>query len=380
MLVPIFDSTRNYQTIRADIDAALRRVVESGRFILGPEVGAFEEEIAQYLGVRYASGVANGTDALLLALRALEIGPGDRVIVPSFTFFATAGAVHNVGATPVFADIEPSTFNIKPEHLRELLSGEKGKGVRAVIPVHLYGQMADMDEIMSLAEEHGLFVIEDAAQAIGAEYKGQKAGTFGHFGCFSFFPTKNLGAYGDGGLAVTDDVELAEKVKMLRAHGSKPKYYHHMVGYNSRLDALQAAVLRVKLPHLAGWTAARQRIAGHYDELLRGIEGIELPCRAPNRTHIFHQYTIRVLGGKRDALRDHLAKGGVGSQVYYPLPLHLQPCFRHLGYQEGDLPESERASREVLSLPLYPELTAGEQELVADGIRRFFEVAGAGLK
>ena len=196
MLVPIFDSTRNYQTIRADIDAALRRVVESGRFILGPEVGAFEEEIAQYLGVRYASGVANGTDALLLALRALEIGPGDRVIVPSFTFFATAGAVHNVGATPVFADIEPSTFNIKPEHLRELLSGEKGKGVRAVIPVHLYGQMADMDEIMSLAEEHGLFVIEDAAQAIGAEYKGQKAGTFGHFGCFN--TAKSLGAYGDG--------------------------------------------------------------------------------------------------------------------------------------------------------------------------------------
>jgi dTDP-4-amino-4,6-dideoxygalactose transaminase len=376
MRIPILDLTRQYQAIKPEIDAAICRVLESGRFILGPEVEAFEAEIAEYLGVKHAIGVASGTDALLLALKALGIGPGDAVIVPTFTFFATAGAVHNLGATPVFVDIDPYTFNLDPADVRRVLTTDHGQWTRpkAVIPVHLYGQPADMDEIMAIAHEYGLYVVEDAAQAIGAEYSGQrtthhgptrKAGTIGHLGCFSFFPTKNLGAYGDGGLVVTNDDELAEQVRMLRVHGSKPKYYHHMVGTNSRLDALQAAILRAKLPHLADWTAARKRLADRYDELLSGLDGIVLPCRAPNRTHVFHQYTIRIPGGKRDSLRSFLAERGVGTEVYYPLPLHLQPCFRHLGYKEGDLPESERACREVLSLPMFPELREEEVEYVA---------------
>ena len=379
MRIPILDLTRQYRSIQSDIDEALRRVVESGRFILGPEVEALEKEIATFCGAKHAIGVASGTDALLLALRALGIGPGDGVIVPSFTFFATAGVVANVGATPIVVDIDPQTFNISPGSTADALRrGSGGKKIKAIIPVHLYGQMADIDEIMALAKEFGLYVIEDAAQAIGAESKERKAGTIGHLGCFSFFPTKNLGAYGDGGMVVTNDDELAEKVRMLRVHGSKPKYYHHMVGTNSRLDALQAAILRAKLPHLAEWTKARQRLADHYDELLGDIEGLVLPYRAPDRTHIFHQYTIRVLNGKRDALRAYLAERGIGTEVYYPLPLHLQPCFRHLGYREGDLPESERASREVLSVPMFPELTEEEMEYVAGEIKRFFEMGEAG--
>jgi len=381
MNVPLLDLTRQYSTIKAEIDAAIRRVLESGRFILGPEVEAFEEEIAQYLGVKHAIGVASGTDALLLSLKALNIGPGDGVIVPSFTFFATAGVVANLGATPIFVDIDPKTFNIDPEKLRELLTHHASPithhsspitAVKAIIPVHLYGQPADMDEIMAIAHEYELYVVEDAAQAIGAEYKGQKVGTIGHLGCFSFFPTKNLGAYGDGGLVVTNDDELAERVRMLRVHGSKPKYYHHLVGTNSRLDALQAAILRAKLPHLDEWTAARQRLASRYDELLGDIPGIEVPYRAPERTHIFHQYTIRVHDGRRDELQQYLKEKGIDTQVYYPLPLHLQPCFRYLGYKEGDLPESERASQEVLSLPMFPELTEEEQDYVVDAIMRFF--------
>ena len=379
MKVPILDLTRQYRTIKAEIDTAIQRVLESGRFILGPEVEAFEGEIAEYLGVKHAIGVASGTDALLLSLKALGIGPGDGVIVPSFTFFATAGVVANVGATPVFADIDPQTFNISTENVKDLLYRHPSSithhaspiTIRAIIPVHLYGQPADMDEIMRLAKEYDLYVIEDAAQAIGAEYKGRKVGTIGHLGCFSFFPTKNLGAYGDGGLVVTNFDELAERVRMLRVHGSKPKYYHHLVGTNSRLDAFQAAILRAKLPHLDEWTAARQKIAARYDEFLRDVSGIGLPFRTPDRTHIFHQYTIRVLNGRRDTLQKHLREQGVGVQVYYPLPLHLQPCFRHLGYKEGDLPESERASREVLSLPMFPELTEEEQDYVVQAIKAF---------
>jgi len=371
--VPLLDLTRQYAAVQEEIDRAIRRVLASGRFILGPEVEAFERKIAAYCGVEHAIGVASGTDALLLSLRALGIGPGDKVIVPSFTFFATAGVVHNVGATPVFADIDPRTYNIDPEHVRELLRDARlAEEVKAIIPVHLYGQMADMDELMAIASEYDLYVIEDAAQAIGAEYKGKKAGTIGHLGCFSFFPTKNLGAYGDGGMVITDDEELAERVRMLRVHGAKPKYYHHFVGYNSRLDALQAAILRVKLAHLDSWTQARREIADRYDELLSGIDGLATPHRAPGRTHIFHQYTVRVLDGRRDALQEFLKDRGIGAQVYYPLPLHLQPCFRGLGYREGDLPESERASREVLSLPMFPELSEAEQEYVAQNVREFF--------
>lgn len=369
--IPVLDLTRQYRAIKEEIDQAIQRVVESGRFILGPEVETFEQEIAAYLGAKHAIGVASGTDALYLALKALGVGPGYGVLVPSFTFFATAGVVVNVGATPIFADIDPETYNISTEDVKRILSGSRVT-IKAIIPVHLYGQPADMDEIMTLAEDYDLYVIEDAAQAIGAEYRGRKVGTIGHIGCFSFFPTKNLGAYGDGGLVVTNDAELAEKVRMLRMHGSKPKYYHHMVGTNSRLDALQAAILRAKLPHLEEWTAARRRIADRYDELLADIPGIERPYRAPDRSHIFHQYTIRVLDGKRDTLQRFLREKGVETQVYYPLPLHLQPCFRDLGYKEGDFPESERASREVLSLPLFPELTEEEQNYVVEAIRSFF--------
>lgn len=372
MTIPILDLTRQYKAIKPEIDEAIRRVVESGRFILGPEVEAFERELAEFCGVKHAIGVASGTDALYLALRALGIGPGDGVVVPSFTFFATAGVVANVGATPIFCDIEPKTFNIDPESVRAILKGCYNCKPRAIIPVHLYGQMADMDAIMAIAQAYDLYVIEDAAQAIGAEYKGRKAGSIGHIGCLSFFPTKNLGAYGDGGMVLTNDDELAERVRMLRVHGSKPKYYHHMVGTNSRLDALQAAILRAKLPHLEEWTRARQELASRYDKFLHGLEGIEIPYRAQDRTHIFHQYTIRVLNGKRDALRAYLAQRGIGTEVYYPLPLHLQPCFRHLGYKEGDLPESEKASHEVLSLPMFPELTEEEQCYVIHCIQEFF--------
>jgi len=436
MKVPLLDLARQYTVIKEEIDAAIQTVLISGHFILGTEVKAFEEELAKYCGVNHAIGVASGTDALLLSLRALGIGPGDsargitrdgnipraKVIVPSFTFFATAGVVHNVGATPVFADIDPKTYNIDPADVRRILTTnhELRTNIKAIIPVHLYGQMADMDEIMSIAKEYELYVIEDAAQAIGATYlpcaipgdetisRGRKvhnsepnkpneplpraittktpisrgnepyelaskAGTIGHLGCFSFFPTKNLGAYGDGGMVITDDDELAWRVRLLRVHGAKPKYYHHMVGYNSRLDALQAAILRVKLPYLDEWTAARQRVAARYDELLQDVHGIETPYQAPDRTHIFHQYTIRVLEGRRDELRDFLKEKGIGTSIYYPLPLHLQECFKGLGYNEGALPVSERASQEVLSLPVFPELTVEEQDFVVRAISLFVE-------
>jgi len=394
MKVPILDLVRQYESIREEMDAAILEVVRSGRFILGPFVEKFEERVAGYCGCKHAIGVASGTDALLLSLRALEIGPGDAVILPSFTFFATAGVVHNVGATPVFADIDPRTFNLDPDHLRHVLTTNSTNStnstnpmnptLRAVIPVHLYGQMADMDEIMAIAKEHDLAVIEDAAQAIGAEYWGGggidrelrttnlepavKAGSIGRLGCFSFYPTKNLGAYGDGGMVTTDDDELAEQVGLLRVHGARPKYFHKTVGFNSRLDAIQAAILRVKLGHLDAWSQARRDVADRYDEALADLPGIVTPFRAEDRTHIFHQYTIRVLDGKRDALAAHLKERGIGSMIYYPVPLHLQECFSSLGYREGELPESERASLECLSLPIFPEISSDEQQAVVRAI------------
>ena len=378
MRVPLLDLKRQYRAIQPEIDAAIARVVGSGQYILGPEVEAFEREVAHYLGAEHAIGVASGTDALWLALKAVGVGPGDKVIVPGFTFGATASAVCNTGAEPVFVDIDPKTFNIDPEHVRDTLEShpELQERVKAIIPVHLYGQPADMDEILLIAREYDLFVIEDAAQAIGAEYKGKKVGTLGHLGCFSFFPTKNLGAYGDGGLVTTNDEELADRVRLLRVHGARPKYYHHVVGTNSRLDALQAAILRVKLPHLEGWTRARQEHAAYYDERLAGLGGIEIPYRAADRTHIYHQYTLRVGGRLRDDLQQYLTEAGIGTAVYYPTPLHLQPCFRPLGYREGELPESERASREVLSLPMFPELTGEETGAVAERVQEGLKVHG----
>lgn len=408
MNVPVLDLKRQYVTIKDEIDAAILDVVASVQFILGPHVKAFEDAAADYCGVKHAIGVASGTDALLLSLKALDIGPGDGVILPSFTFFATAGVIHNAGATPVFCDIDPKTFNLDPAHLRHILSryptnptnstNSMNPTIRALIPVHLYGQIADMNEINAIAEEFGLAVVEDAAQAIGATYSepritdhgprtmdhtprtmdhepgpSARAGTLGDLGCFSFFPTKNLGAYGDGGMIITDNDALADKLRMLRVHGSRPKYYHRMVGFNSRLDAIQAAILSVKLRHLDEWSTARGEVADRYDEELSGIEGIVIPFRAERRSHIFHQYTIRVLDGRRDELRDALKEQGIGTAIYYPLPLHLQECFENLGCKEGELPVSEKASREVLSLPVFPELTEEEQQSVVKAIKAFME-------
>jgi dTDP-4-amino-4,6-dideoxygalactose transaminase len=370
--VPILDLVRQYESLKPEMDAAVARVLVSGRFILGPEVEGLEKEVAAFCGAKHAIGLASGTDALLLSLRALGVGEGDQVLLPSFTFFATAGVVHNARAVPVFADIDPKTFNLDPASVRRILADKRHAGtVKAMIPVHLYGQMADMDELVAISNEHKIAIVEDAAQAIGAEYKGKKAGTIGRLGCFSFFPTKNLGCYGDGGMVITNDDALAESLRILRVHGSKPKYFHRTIGYNSRLDALQAAVLRTKLPHLADWSQARARIADRYDPALAGTPGITTPPRFRDRTHIFHQYTIRVAGGRRDALQRHLKDREIGTEVYYPLPLHLQDCFRSLGYKPGDLPESERASQEALSLPLFPEIRPEEQDWVVQAIREF---------
>ena len=375
MQVPLLDLKREYLSLKSRLDAAIHEVVKSQQFILGYQVKAFEEELADYCGVKHAIGVASGTDALLLSLRALGIGPGDKVIVPSFTFFATAGVVCNVGAEPVFADIDPQTYNIDPGHVRELLSDRsRAEKIKAIIPVHLYGQMADMDEIMALAKEHELHVIEDAAQAIGAEYKGRKAGTVGNCGCFSFFPTKNLGAYGDGGMVVTNNDDLAKNVRMLRVHGAaQGSYYHDVVGYNSRLSALQAAVLRAKLPFLKEWSENRKSNANYYNEKLSSIASIVTPAVAEDRTHIYHQYTVRIRNGRRDELQHFLEEKGIETRVYYPLALHLQKCFRSLGYTEGDFYEAERASKEVLSLPIFPELTQVEKDYVVSMVSAYFK-------
>jgi dTDP-4-amino-4,6-dideoxygalactose transaminase len=380
--VPLCDLTRQVEALKPELMAAVERVLSSGHYILGPEVEAFEQEAVGYLGARHAIGVANGTDALWLALKAIGIGHADRVLTTPFTFFATASAILNSGAEPVFADIEPKTFNLDPERVRQVLErrspeherlGIDARAIKAIIAVHLYGQSADMEVLMALAQEHKLFVVEDAAQALGAEYRGYKVGTIGHLGCFSFFPTKNLGAFGDGGLVVTNNDTLAQKVRLLRAHGARPKYHHHLIGTNSRLDALQAALLRVKLQYLDAWIAARQAHAAAYDQALcKRLNGLEPPCRAPGRMHTYHQYTVRVQGGHRDALQKFLGERDVESIVYYPLPLHLQPALRYLGYREGDYPEAEQVSREVLSLPMSPELMQVEMTYVAETCQDFF--------
>jgi dTDP-4-amino-4,6-dideoxygalactose transaminase len=373
MRVPLLDLTRQYRQIAAEIERVLLEVVESQQFVLGPRVEAFEHEVATHLGVPHAVGCASGTDALLLSLRALDVKPGDEVITSPFTFFATAGAIHNVGARPVFADIQPDTFNLDPA----AADAATGSRTRAIIPIHLFGQMADMIAFRAIGDAAGIAVIEDSAQAIGARQKlpdGQwiTTGTLGDACALSFFPTKNLGAFGDGGMVVTNDAKLADRLRRLRVHGGRQMYHHEEVGYNSRLDALQAAVLAVKLPYLAGWSEARRRNARFYDEGLGGIESLRLPEVRPENDSIVNQYTVRITDGGRDALADFLRKCGVGSGVYYPRPLHLQECFAYLGYSEGDFPESERASSEVLSLPVYPELTEEELDYVVESVRAFF--------
>ena len=377
MQVPSLDLIAQYSTIREEVNDAVTRVLESQRFILGPEVADFEEEIAKYLGCAHAIGVSSGTDALLAALMALQLGPGDEVITTPFTFFATAGAVHRLGGRPVFVDVDPHTLNLDPERVEAAVTDR----TRAIIPVHLFGKAADMDAIQGIASRHGLLVIEDAAQSIGADWRGTQTGTLGALGCFSFFPSKNLGGIGDGGLVTCDDDRLADEVRRLRAHGSKPRYYHHVVGGNFRLDAINAAVLRVKLRHLDDWIEGRRQAARRYAELmdaagLRGDDGpvLALPPGDEGGRHVFHQYVIRAR--ERDALQAHLGEHGVGNAVYYPRPLHLQPCFADLGYGVGDFPHSEAASGEVLALPMYPELTRALQTHVVDSIAAFYETAG----
>ena len=363
--IPLLDLQGQYGPLRDELLAAITRVCDSQRFIGGPEVEGLEREIAAYLGVRHAVGLSSGTDALLVALMALGVGPGDEVITSTFSFFATAGCVSRVGATPVLVDIDPLTYNIDPAAAAAAITPR----TRALIPVHLYGQCADMDPVLDHAATRGIAVIEDAAQAIGARYKGRAAGTMGKAGCFSFFPSKNLGAFGDAGLLTTNDEALAHEVRLLRNHGAEPKYFHKRIGGNFRLDALQGAVLRVKLPHLDRWTAMRRANADRYDALfadagLTARSGVTVPFRAADRDHIFNQYVIRV--ADRDALQASLKAKGVGTEVYYPVPMHLQECFAYLGHRAGAFPESERAAKETLALPVSPEVTDEQARYVVE--------------
>lgn len=368
--VPLCDIQTQYRELQPALEDAIHRVLASGQVILGPEVAALEAEVAHYCGARYGVGCASGTDALLLALQAVGVGPGDEVILPPFTFFATAGAICRSGARPVFADIDATTFNLDPLQVESKITPR----TRAILPVHLYGQCADMEPLWNIAERHQLPLIEDAAQALGAEYQGQRAGSLGTIGCFSFYPTKNLGTYGDAGLCVTDDPELAQRMNVLRVHGMEPRYHHKYLGWNARLDALQAAMLRVKLPHLDRWIEGRQQAAARYDALIEQdhLAGfLTRPITAKRRRHTFNQYVVRVADGLRDALVQHLKAERIGCEVYYPVPLHLQECLLHLGYREGDFPASEEACRSVLALPMFPELTAEQQECVVQSCAAF---------
>lgn len=371
MHVPLLDLTAQYATLREAIEPAMRSLFESQRFILGPAVERCEEAVAAYCGVPYAVGVSSGTDALLIALMAEGVGPGDEVLTSAYSFFATAGSIARLGAKPVFADIDPVTFNLDPSDAAARITPR----TKALIPVHLYGQCADMDPILKLARDHGLAVIEDAAQAIGAEYLGRRAGSMGDYGCFSFFPSKNLGGFGDGGMVTVRDEARAERLRILRNHGMNPKYHHALIGGNFRLDALQAQVVEIKLRRLDGWTAARQANAERYAALfadagLLAPGGVRLPSSVMQR-HVFNQYVIRT--GRRDELVRHLHASGIGCEIYYPVPLHRQPCFADLGYAEGSLPHAEAAARETLALPIYPELTPDMQKAVVDAVRRFYQ-------
>lgn len=370
--VPLLDLKPTFAAMRAEVLEAVTRVFDSQHFILGPEGTAFEREIASYVGAEYAVGCASGSDALLLAFMALDIKSGDEVVTSPFTFFATGGSIARLGAKPVFVDIEAGTFNIDASLIEPKISWR----TRAICPVHLYGQTADMAAIREVADLHGVPIVEDSAQAIGAEFEGRRTGVLGHMACFSFYPTKNLGGAGDGGMITTDDVELAEKLRILRDHGQRPKYTYRMIGLNSRLDELQAAVLRIKLRYLEAWHARRADVARRYVALFEsaGLLGeLTPPPTSPNRRHVYNQFIVRVAGGHRDALRDHLRERGVGTEIYYPVPLHLQDCFRSLGHSAGDFPESERAAKETLALPIFTELTPSQQEAVVDRIAEFYK-------
>lgn len=371
--VPMLDLKAQYQQIKSEVDSAIQRVVDSQQFINGPEVAAMEQEVARYCRVEHCIGLSSGSDALIVALMALDIGPGDEVITTPYTFFATVGAIVRLGARPVLVDIDPVTFNINPHAIAACITPR----TRAIMPVHLFGQCADMDPIMEVARKHNLAVIEDAAQAIGSEYKGARAGSIGTIGTFSFFPSKNLGCFGDGGAVVTRDAALANRMRILRNHGSNPKYFHKIVGGNFRIDTLQAAVLLVKLKSLDSWTLKRQQNAAYYDMALAraGLRGsqIETPKVVQSR-HIFNQYVIRCQD--RDGLMSYLKQRQIGTEIYYPQPMHLQECFANLGYRKGQFPESERAAATSLALPIYPELTQAQKQAVIESLTLFFQSAG----
>ncbi len=363
--VPLFDAKTQYKGLKVHLEEACRRVLDSGCAIGGREVEALENEFSAHCGAACAVACASGTDAISLALKCLDIGPGDEVITTPFTFFATASCVARLGATPVFVDIEPDTFNIDPKQIESKITSR----TKAIMPVHLYGQCADMEPIWNIAERHNIPVIEDAAQSTGSEYQGKRCGTLGAMACFSFYPTKNLGTYGDGGMIVTNDREWAKKLFCLRNHGMYQRYFHEEMGWNSRLDAIQAAMLRVKLPYLDRWNSARAAIAGRYDSMLSEHHLTDFLTRPSVRSygkHCFNQYVVRVADGQRDVLRKHLADDSVGSEIYYPMPLHLQKVFNYLGYKAGDFPVTERACKEVLAMPMFPELTLEQQRRVVD--------------
>ncbi|PID60313.1 transcriptional regulator [candidate division KSB3 bacterium] len=373
MRVPLLDLQAQYAAIRHEIMPVLEEVLDSQRFILGPQVASFEEEVAEYSATACAVGVSSGTDALLLSLMAAGIGPGDEVITTPYTFFATAGSISRVGATPVFVDIDPQTYNLDPA----LIEAEITPETRAIVPVHLYGQCAEMKPILEIAKHHQLIVIEDAAQAIGAEYGGMqdgkvyRAGSMGDFGCFSFFPSKNLGAFGDGGLVTTQDGARAETLRHLRTHGGKDKYHNYLIGMNGRLDALQAAVLRVKLRHLDAWSQARAEHAASYNAAFASLQDVQIPFVIPGGRHIYNQYVLRVR--QRDSLQAYLNERQIGNALYYPVPLHLQECYERLGYQEEDFPEAEKAAQETIALPVYPELTREQQDYVIESVQKFYQ-------
>jgi dTDP-4-amino-4,6-dideoxygalactose transaminase len=366
MTIPLVDLKAQYLSIKDEMDAAIQRVVDSTSFIMGPDVRAFEEEFADFCGIQHVVGVDSGTAALHLAFLACDIGPGDEVITTPHTFIATIGMLGSVGAKPVFVDIDPQTYNIDPTRIEAAIT----ERTKAIMPVHLYGQPAEMDPILEIVDRHGLKLIEDAAQAHGAEYKGRRAGGMSHVAIFSFYPGKNLGAYGDAGAVVTDDGEIAEKVRLLRNHGRRDKYEHLMQGFNYRIDTLQAAILRAKLAHLEEWNEARRRHAATYRELLNDLD-LVLPYEPEHVRPVYHLFVVRLQ--ERDALREHLKAKGISTGIHYPIPLHLQPAYRHLGYKEGDFPITEECARQVLSLPMYPELTRAQMEKVVQAIKEFLE-------
>ncbi|PYS98587.1 MAG: transcriptional regulator [Acidobacteria bacterium] len=371
MKVPLLDLTEQNSALRPEIESALGRVLDTNAFILGGEVKALEDELAEYCRTKYAIGCASGSDALLLALMAVGVKAGDEVITTPYSFFATVSAITRLGATPVFVDIDPKTFNLDVSQIEGAIT----ERTKAIQPVHLYGQCADMEALNDVVGRHGIPVVEDAAQAIGAEENGRRAGAMSEVGCFSFYPSKNLGGMGDGGFMTTDDEQIARELVALRNHGSEERYYHKWVGVNSRLDGFQGAVLRVKLPHLDEWTDRRNQNADRYRDLFTNAgltEQIELPFERENCRHIYNQFVIRV-SGRRDELRKHLAAADVGTDIYYPVPLHLQECFEYLGYREGEFPESEKAAKETLALPIYPELRSEQQEYVVEKVRESFE-------